>query len=315
MDRYLFVGTGKLLDQPDLTDYSVTNSIYVIKDGNRTTPEPAPATPYSRTNLNAVSGTSAAGFSGTATGRGWYQDATSTNQKINSDVHADLDVVAFGFSEPSSDPCLSALTSTLFVRDLVDREFGAPLGRQYRRQCGHQCRHRRGGADTVGSGCQFRHTQCRRSGDIDGRRGKKLQCEHHAGRVRQAPFLLGARHALALTVRRSDPLHANAGPERWAPRYAWPIETGRGRAPGRSSAPAAFSAVVNIGFVKGTKDVAVGRSGHWTGANLWTESAIREQPRASAQGLVRPFWDWPPGTAGGMDDEFLYSRRNGGRYS
>ena len=48
VDRYLFVGTGKLLDQADLTDTSVTNTMYVIKDGNRTTPEPAPATPYSR---------------------------------------------------------------------------------------------------------------------------------------------------------------------------------------------------------------------------------------------------------------------------
>ena len=119
VDRYLFVGTGKLLDQADLTDNSILNTLYVIKDGNRNAPEPAPATPYSRTNLNAVTGTSTAGFSGTATGRGWYQDATNTMQKINADVHADLNIVAFGFSEPSSDPCLSALTSTLFVRDLT----------------------------------------------------------------------------------------------------------------------------------------------------------------------------------------------------
>jgi hypothetical protein len=52
------------------------------------------------------------------TGRGWYQDAANTSQKINSDVYADLNLVVFAFSEPSSDPCLAALTSTLFVRDL-----------------------------------------------------------------------------------------------------------------------------------------------------------------------------------------------------
>jgi type IV pilus assembly protein PilY1 len=119
VDRYLFVGTGKLLDQSDLTDTSVTNSLYVIKDGNRTTPEPAPATPYSRSNLNAVTGSSVSGFSGTPTGRGWYQDAANTNQKVNSDVHADINIVAYAFSEPGSDPCLSALSSTLFVRDLT----------------------------------------------------------------------------------------------------------------------------------------------------------------------------------------------------
>ena len=119
VDRYLYVGTGQLLDQPDLLDTSVRNTMYVIKDGNRTTPEPAPAVPYSRTNLNAVTAGSIAGFSGAATGRGWYQDAANSSQKVNSDVYADLNIVAFAFSEPSSDPCLSALTSTLYVRELT----------------------------------------------------------------------------------------------------------------------------------------------------------------------------------------------------
>jgi type IV pilus assembly protein PilY1 len=119
VDRYLFVGTGRLLDQPDLTDTTVTNTLYVIKDGNRTAPEPAPATPYTRALLKPVTGTSIVGFSGTSVGRGWYQDATNTSQKINSDVYADLNVVVYGFSEPSSDPCLSALSSTLYVRELT----------------------------------------------------------------------------------------------------------------------------------------------------------------------------------------------------
>ena len=119
VDRYLFVGTGRLLDQPDLIDTSVRNSMYVIKDGTWSAPEPAPLVPYSRANLNAVTAGSVAGFSGTPTGRGWYQDAANTSQKVNSDVYADLNVVAFAFSEPSSDPCLSALTSTLFVRELT----------------------------------------------------------------------------------------------------------------------------------------------------------------------------------------------------
>ncbi len=119
VDRYLFVGTGKLLDQADLTDTSLTNTLYVIKDGNRNTPDPVPATPYSRSNLNQVTGSSVAGFSGPPTGRGWYQDGLNTYQKVNSDVHADLNIVAYAFSEPGSDPCLSALSSTLFVRELA----------------------------------------------------------------------------------------------------------------------------------------------------------------------------------------------------
>jgi type IV pilus assembly protein PilY1 len=119
VDRYLFVGTGKLLDNADLADTSVSNTMYVIKDGDRNTPEAAPATPYSRTNLNKVTGTSIAGFSGAATGRGWYQDAANSSQKINSDVYADANIVVFAFSEPSTDPCEAATKSTLFARDLT----------------------------------------------------------------------------------------------------------------------------------------------------------------------------------------------------
>ncbi len=40
VDRYVFVGTGKLLDQSDLDDRSVTNTLYVIKDGTRLVAEP-----------------------------------------------------------------------------------------------------------------------------------------------------------------------------------------------------------------------------------------------------------------------------------
>jgi len=119
VDRYIFVGTGKLLDQPDLADTSVINSVYVIKDGNRTTPDPAPATPYSRADLNSVDGTSVAGFAGAPTRRGWYQDALRSDAKVVTDVYADVQVVVYAFSYPSDDPCLGILAATLFARDLT----------------------------------------------------------------------------------------------------------------------------------------------------------------------------------------------------
>lgn len=119
VDRYLFVGTGKLLDQPDLTDTSIVNTMYVIRDGTRTAPDPAPSPPYSRADLNSVNGASIAGFSGSATGRGWYQDASSPDQKIVHDVYADVQVAVYAFSYPSSDPCLGSLSSKLFARDMA----------------------------------------------------------------------------------------------------------------------------------------------------------------------------------------------------
>ncbi len=119
VDRYLFVGTGKLLDQQDLVDTSVINSFYVIRDGTWMTPEPAPAVPYTRADLTAISGAGVAGLSGTPIGRGWYQDGTDGSLKINTDVYADLNVAVYGFSKPSQDPCLAVLSSTLYARDLT----------------------------------------------------------------------------------------------------------------------------------------------------------------------------------------------------
>ena len=117
VDRYLFVGTGKALAEGDLDDTSVGNTLYVIRDGTRTTPGPAPATPYSRANLNAVNGNSIGGFTGPATGRGWYQDAKNSKQKIVTDVSADVQTVVYAFSEPADDACESSLAATLYARE------------------------------------------------------------------------------------------------------------------------------------------------------------------------------------------------------
>jgi type IV pilus assembly protein PilY1 len=125
VDRYLFIGTGKLLGPNDIADTSVTNSLYVIRDGTRTAAGPAPASPYSRTDLNQVLpnciGTAASTcLIGTPTGRGWYQDASDRSQKISSDVFADVQTVVYSFSRPqTSDPCLGAVASTLYARDFT----------------------------------------------------------------------------------------------------------------------------------------------------------------------------------------------------
>ncbi len=123
VDRYLFVGTGMLLSDADVTGANpvsnVTNTLYVIRDGTRTTPEPAPATPYSRADLNRVDGTKVAGFTGAATGRGWYVDATNAKQKVVTDVSADVQTVVFGFSEPAEDACEGALATTLHAREFA----------------------------------------------------------------------------------------------------------------------------------------------------------------------------------------------------
>jgi len=122
VDRYLFVGTGMLLSDDDLSGTNpvsnVTNTLYVIKDGTRTAAGPKPASPYSRSDLNAVNGATVAGFTGTATGRGWYQDASDPKQKVVTDVIADVQTVVYTFSKPADDSCEGALSSTLYAREL-----------------------------------------------------------------------------------------------------------------------------------------------------------------------------------------------------
>ena len=100
-------------------DTSVINSFYVIRDGTWTAPEPAPAIPYSRANLTAITGSGVAGLGGAPIGRGWYQDGADGSLRINSDVYADVNVAVYGFSKPSLDPCLGVLSSTLYARDLT----------------------------------------------------------------------------------------------------------------------------------------------------------------------------------------------------
>ncbi len=126
VDRYLFVGTGKLLGENDVTEANkddsgneIINSLYVIRDGTRTAAGPVPATPYSRADLNKIDGSTVAGFSDPPTGRGWYQDATDATQKIATDVYADVQTVVYAFSKPQPDTCLGDLLSTLYARDFT----------------------------------------------------------------------------------------------------------------------------------------------------------------------------------------------------
>ncbi len=120
VDRYVLVGTGKLLDQADLGDASTVNTMYAIRDGTRAAPDPVPATPWSRADLNAVDAAGSDGFGTSAVfTRGWYQDATDATQKIVTDIHAVLGTAVFAFSQPSHDPCGAALEAMLFARDFA----------------------------------------------------------------------------------------------------------------------------------------------------------------------------------------------------
>ena len=100
----------------------------MIKDGTGRRRSRRPPYPYSRANLNAVTGTSVAGFAGTPTGRGWYQDgAERAARRSTRDVYADVNVVVYALFE--------AVVGSVPRRAVVDavrarpdhRQFGAPV--------------------------------------------------------------------------------------------------------------------------------------------------------------------------------------------
>jgi type IV pilus assembly protein PilY1 len=121
-DRYLFIGTGKMLDQPDLADNSVISTMYVIRDGTVDAPDTPPAGGYTRAALLPVdgtcTGTPASPCTGAPVTRGWYQDGEDASWKIITDPFADLSVAAFAFSFPAADPC-DLLSATLFARSIA----------------------------------------------------------------------------------------------------------------------------------------------------------------------------------------------------
>jgi type IV pilus assembly protein PilY1 len=119
VDRWVFIGTGRLLDQTDLTDASIANqqqTFYALRDGTTTTPKKVTA-PLHKSDLVAL--TAADKISGLQAkpANGWYDDLPlSPNERIVTPVKAALDVVTYAGRQPQSDPCLTGEPATLYAR-------------------------------------------------------------------------------------------------------------------------------------------------------------------------------------------------------
>ena len=125
VDRYVFIGTGRLLDTTDLTVPSPAQpeTMYAIRDGSLSTPIPMasallPIAP--RATLAAVP----AGGGPIAAGapNGWYHDlpdgsSGTPNERIVVDVEADVNAVAYIGTQIPSDPCTIALPANIYVRE------------------------------------------------------------------------------------------------------------------------------------------------------------------------------------------------------
>ena len=117
IDRWVFVGTGRLLDDLDLTTPAIANQIqtmYAFRDGTVSAPiAPWPATLAPRTDMAAV--TDAAGLAAKPD-KGWYDDLP-LGQRIVVPVQAALSLVAYVGTSPQTDPCLTGQPATLYARE------------------------------------------------------------------------------------------------------------------------------------------------------------------------------------------------------
>ncbi len=120
VDRFVFIGTGRLLDAEDLTTPSPEQiqTMYAIRDGTLDTPFAAAALPVDGRSLADASGI--VGVTGPAP-NGWKQDLPA-GQRIVVDVVAEFNVVLYAGTVLQPDPCLTELPAYVYARDYVSAE-------------------------------------------------------------------------------------------------------------------------------------------------------------------------------------------------
>lgn len=141
IDRWVFVGTGKLTHACDLADYFADNTgaggscvgnpaptqkqtMYAIRDGTYTTPNPI-GTALTRADLDAVSGITGLG-SNVIASKGWYDDLNDqpglpAGRVIRTPVAA-VGLIAYIATSEPIDPCEVGLPATIYVRQFGNGE-------------------------------------------------------------------------------------------------------------------------------------------------------------------------------------------------
>jgi type IV pilus assembly protein PilY1 len=114
-DRWVFVGTGRLLDTSDLDDPQI-QTFYALRDGTQKTPSViTTGSPIIRSDLAAV--TDATGTSG-ITAHGWYDDLVQFSRVVTP-FQAVLSTVVYSATKPQTDPCLTGQSADVFVRSFA----------------------------------------------------------------------------------------------------------------------------------------------------------------------------------------------------
>ncbi|HYQ99998.1 MAG TPA: PilC/PilY family type IV pilus protein, partial [Casimicrobiaceae bacterium] len=127
VDRYVFIGTGRLLDVSDLSIPTTPQpqTMYAIRDGKLETPIPDgdPTLPIApRATMAAVPAGGAAVPGGAP--NGWYHDLPDGTggtiaERVVVDVEADVNTVAYIGTQVTNDPCTIALPANIYAREFA----------------------------------------------------------------------------------------------------------------------------------------------------------------------------------------------------
>ncbi|TMH54773.1 MAG: hypothetical protein E6H53_18120 [Betaproteobacteria bacterium] len=128
VDRWIFIGTGRLLAPSDLTVTAIADqqqTFYALRDGTTTTPKPIdPAKPLTRADLTAL--TDKVNGLTSKPDKGWFDDLPDTGdgqrRRIITPVKAALSLVAYAGTSPQDNPCLTGEPATLYVRSFSEGE-------------------------------------------------------------------------------------------------------------------------------------------------------------------------------------------------
>ena len=127
-DRWVFLGTGRLLDNSDLTvpTPEQIETFYAIRDGTLTTPNVAGLPILPRVTLVAANAATTGPLVG-GVPNGWYMDLP-LGQRVVVDPEADLNVVTFIATATQPDPCLTSLPAYIYAREYTTAESDIQVG-------------------------------------------------------------------------------------------------------------------------------------------------------------------------------------------
>lgn len=119
IDRWVFIGTGRMLDESDLDAYGTqVQTMYAIKDGTVLAKGTSGLPHKPRTGSGYEKLTDGLNGLPAVAEKGWYHDLP-TGERIIAPIQAELNMIAYAGALPPENECLTGLAANIYVRDFT----------------------------------------------------------------------------------------------------------------------------------------------------------------------------------------------------